>query len=92
MMHYSETIIGIIQDHDVKNIIFTGHSLGAGLAQIAMMNDLYLKRYDNNTNLGNINFAYKAFESPMVFFSFEENELDQASKDFLREFQSFSLI
>mmetsp|Transcript_7464 Transcript_7464/g.11373 ORF Transcript_7464/g.11373 Transcript_7464/m.11373 type:complete len:983 (-) Transcript_7464:345-3293(-) len=93
--HLLNYLLNLIRDNEIKHVIFSGHSLGAGIAQIALMlvlGDLKLQQDHSRLKvqrsiIENVKFTCKAFASPMVF-SFDDDKLSEKERNLLYEFKS----
>ena len=78
-----EKILKAIKESGVKQVVFTGHSLGGGVAQVAHLYALsnWKKDYPNVT------FRTLTFSAPMTFFFYEDeiNQLEEKDEDKLNK-------
>lgn len=89
-------IVQLLEDFSIERVVFTGHSLGGGLAQLALM-AVYGQQalgyplwatVRNNvaTILERVVFSAQAFASPMVF-SYSENALNEEESSVAKRFR-----
>ena len=67
-----EKIRNAITESGVTQVVFTGHSLGGGVAQVAHLYALSHWKQD----YPNVDFRTLTFSAPMTFF-FSEDEFDE---------------
>jgi len=71
-----EKIRNAITESGVTQVVFTGHSLGGGVAQVAHLYALSHWKQD----YPNVDFRTLTFSSPMTFF-FSADEINQLGRD-----------
>lgn len=82
------TIQELILEYDVKKILFTGHSLGGGLAQISLLGALAAVR-DLGQEYRDLKLKAFTFAAPMPFHFLDE-DLNKDEREVLEEFQKVS--
>ena len=95
-----EKLAGLVEKYKVRKVVFTGHSLGGGLAQIALLSAFgqnyskfsgYLQNGPNTRMVElfkHVNFTAKVFAAPMVFHF--PAQLREESKAVVKELQMHS--
>mmetsp|Transcript_10287 Transcript_10287/g.15469 ORF Transcript_10287/g.15469 Transcript_10287/m.15469 type:complete len:406 (+) Transcript_10287:129-1346(+) len=79
----------VVNHHNIEEVVFSGHSLGGGIAQIALMTMIGVCRGENRDkyeSLSRVKFRAKVFASPMVF-SIVQDKLTTTEKEAIKEFQ-----
>ena len=75
-----ETILEHITNSKVKQVVFTGHSLGGGLAQVAHLYALAKWTEMHPLGVQKVTFRTLTFSAPMTFFR-SDGEIDEMEKD-----------
>jgi len=72
-----------IRDRNIKEVVFTGHSLGGGVAHVAHL--FALATWANDETLPQVTYRSLCFESPMVFVVDDAGPKTQAVLDQLMD-------
>merc|ERR1711953_1039907 len=77
-LSYKETVLFLIEQFGINRIVFSGHSLGGGLARIAHMaaysaQEQMPPERSERLKLSEVEMLSITFASPMVFFPIEKN-------------------
>jgi hypothetical protein len=89
-----DRVLLLVNDHEIKEVIFTGHSLGGGIAQIALMAVMGLlkgKSREEYSGLSKVKVTCKAFAAPMVFH-YKEGDLSYEENRAISEFKNNAII
>ena len=81
MTTHGETILKQIKDNNVKQVVFTGHSLGGSVAHVAHLYALATWADE----LVDVTFRVLSFEPTMVFFLPDPEERTDPLKAFLKD-------
>ena len=86
MTTHGDAILKHIKDNNVTQVVFTGHSLGGGMAYVAHLYALATWGED----LPKVTFRALTFEAPMAFYLPDEAERPEKLKLVLKTLEELS--